>query len=107
MIRAAWRHHHRSAIPGVSWTLLTLEDLCEIVDGLGGVPLASIMGLMADDYSGWSCGAPDLILWRSASDEQVKAVEVKSTNDRLSDQQRAWLLALRDAGVQVAVCKVM
>jgi Fanconi-associated nuclease 1 len=37
----------------------------------------------------------------------VKCVEVKSANDRLSDQQRAWLLALRDAGVDVVVCKVM
>lgn len=108
MIRAAWHDHYGSAIYGVSWALLTLEDLCDVVDGLGSAPLASIMGLMADDYSGWRGGAPDLILWHPSSvGAQVKAVEVKSSNDRLSDQQRAWILALRDAGVKVSLCKVV
>ncbi len=52
-------------------------------------------------------GAPDLLLWRQSSvGPTVKAVEVKSKNDQLSDQQRAWLLALRDAGVNAAVCRV-
>ena len=65
------------------------------------------MGLIAEDTSGWTGGAPDLLLWRHSSCEpKVKAVEVKSKNDQLSDQQRAWLLALRDAGVTVAVCRV-
>ena len=90
------------------WILLSLDDLCDIVDGLGGSSLADIMGLLAEDFSSWSSGAPDLLLWqrRANSVIHVKAVEVKSANDRLSDQQRAWLLALRDAGVSVAVCRV-
>jgi hypothetical protein len=57
---------------------------------------------MAEDYGGWCGGAPDLLLWRpttAAAAAAVKAVEVKSRNDSLSDEQRAWLLVLRDAGV--------
>ena len=146
--------HYGAALRGVSWTLLTLEDLQNVADGLGGSALAHICALKAEDY-GWvamrclsfvylrirrvarsairlkkfclrstpthsnrvallrgawsSGGAPDLLLWRLATAEKgaaAKAVEVKSRNDTLSDQQRAWLLALRDAGVTVAVCKV-
>jgi Fanconi-associated nuclease 1 len=103
----AWLKYYGTAIHGVSWVILSLDELCDVILGLGGVPLAEVMGLIAEDTSGWTGGAPDLLLWRqSSSGPQVKAVEVKSKNDRLSDQQRAWLLALRDAGVPVAVCRV-
>jgi Fanconi-associated nuclease 1 len=108
IVRTMWHKFYGCAIQGVSWILLSLVDLCDIVDGLGGTSLADIMGLLAEDFSSWSSGAPDLLLWqrRANSAIYVKAVEVKSANDRLSDQQRAWLLALRDAGVSVAVCRV-
>lgn len=108
IVRTTWHKFYGCALQGVSWILLSLDDLCDIVDGLGGSSLADIMGLLAEDFSSWSSGAPDLLLWqrRSNSVIHVKAVEVKSANDRLSDQQRAWLLALRDAGVSVAVCRV-
>ena len=107
IVRDVWRRYYGTAIYGVSWVLLSLDELCNIILGLGGVALAEVMGLIAEDISGWTGGAPDLLLWRQSSSEpKVKAVEVKSKNDQLSDQQRAWLLALRDAGVTVAVCRV-
>ena len=107
IIRDVWRRYYGTAIYGVSWVLLSLDELCDIILGLGDVALAEVMGLIAEDTSGWTGGAPDLLLWRQSSCEpKVKAVEVKSKNDQLSDQQRAWLLALRDAGVTVAVCRV-
>jgi hypothetical protein len=34
-------------------------------------------------------------------------VEVKSSRDRLSDQQRAWIAALRSADLAVEVLKVL
>lgn len=37
---------------------------------------------------------------------EVKVVEVKSVTDQLSMVQRAWLSALRDAGVPATVCRV-
>ena len=111
-LSAAWREHRGAAIAGVSWTLMSLDDLCDVAEGIGRDALASMMGLLAEDRRGWVGGAPDLILWRrrgsgAGARAEVKCVEVKSANDRLSDQQRAWLLALRDAGVDVVVCKVM
>ena len=107
IVRDVWRRYYGTAIYGVSWVLLSLDELCDIILGLGGAALAEVMGLIAEDTSGWTGGAPDLLLWRHSSCEpKVKAVEVKSKNDQLSDQQRAWLLALRDAGVTVAVCLV-
>ena len=33
-------------------------------------------------------------------------MEVKGERDRLSDQQRLWLLALHESGVGVCVCHV-
>lgn len=131
LLTGAWMTHYGSALRGVSWTLLTLRDLRDVAEGLGGAALANVCALMAEDYGGWSGGAPDLLLWRPAAFSPApasaqalssfsreilseihaeaaaaKAVEVKSRNDTLSDQQRAWLLALRDAGVTVALCKV-
>lgn len=37
---------------------------------------------------------------------EVKVVEVKSVTDHVSMAQRAWLTALRDAGVKATVCRV-
>lgn len=129
IVRDIWGRYYGTAIHGVSWIILSLDELCEVIAGLGGTPLSEIMGLIAEDTSGCTFffflprlfalrltlsfiyqgtgGAPDLLLWRQSSvGPTVKAVEVKSKNDQLSDQQRAWLLALRDAGVNAAVCRV-
>ena len=111
LLTNAWMTHYGAALRDVSWTLLALQDLRDVAEGLGASSLADVCALKAEDYGGWSGGAPDLLLWRpadaaSATAAAAKAVEVKSRNDTLSDQQRAWLLALRDAGVAVAVCKV-
>jgi hypothetical protein len=131
LLTTAWTTHYGSFLRGVSWTLLTLQELRDVAEGLGGAALASVCALKAEDYGSWGGGMPDLLLWRpassipasprgevavigdqagggcgTASKAAAKAVEVKSRNDTLSDQQRAWLLALRDAGVSVAVCKV-
>jgi Fanconi-associated nuclease 1 len=38
---------------------------------------------------------------------QAKLVEVKGPRDRLSEQQRAWIVILLNAGLSVEVCKVL
>lgn len=48
---------------------------------------------------------PDLLLWRPAR-RDAKLAEVKGPRDRLSNQQRAWINALRDAGFHAEVLKV-
>lgn len=38
---------------------------------------------------------------------EAKVVEVKGPRDRLSEQQRAWIAVLLNAGLSVEVCKVL
>jgi fanconi-associated nuclease 1 len=45
--------------------------------------------VQAQDFEASGGGVPDLILW-SVEKEEVKFVEVKSTNDRLSETQKVW-----------------
>jgi hypothetical protein len=55
--------------------------------------------VQAQDFEASGGGVPDLILWSVEKDE-VKFVEVKSTNDRLSETQKVWFvlsLATTDA----------
>jgi hypothetical protein len=108
IITRSWSAHFDKKIPGVFWHLLRIEDICDILDGLGGLALSYMMKLLADDYGAWSIGAPDLLLWKKTNDfpAMVKFVEVKSSNDHLTEQQQAWFTALHDAGVDVAICKV-
>ena len=48
---------------------------------------------------------PDLLLWHEGR-RAAKLAEVKGPRDRLSDQQRAWMAALSDAGLEAVVLKV-
>lgn len=52
-----------------------------------------------------SGGLPDLFLW-SSSRQACKLAEVKGPNDRLSDQQRAWIVVLTEIGFDAEVFKV-
>jgi len=109
LIASAWGAHRGAWCRGVRWEAWALDDLLDIAACLGGVGLAVVCRLLAEDYSGWTGGAPDLLLWRPSSGPAPPAarlVEVKSANDKLSDAQRAWIGALLAAGVDVEVLKV-
>jgi hypothetical protein len=51
------------------------------------------MRYLAEDYWGRYLGWPDLVSWREDSNgpEDIAFVEVKSSNDKLSDYQRSWI----------------
>ncbi len=51
-------------------------------------------------------GVADVIGWNVTSGKWV-AVEIKTENDRLSDYQRDWLGALKEAGGEVYICRGM
>ncbi|KAL4865647.1 hypothetical protein BDV12DRAFT_174290 [Aspergillus spectabilis] len=87
---------------GIDWSF-PLEDLLEIVSCFKGHALAAICGVMAQEYQARGSGVPDLLLW-SVERNEVRFVEVKSVNDRLSDSQRLWIHVLLGAGVGVEVC---
>ncbi|GMH08971.1 hypothetical protein Nepgr_010811 [Nepenthes gracilis] len=104
----SWESHFGTACRGVNWEKHSLHELRAAIACIGGPCLASICRLLAQDYRSWSRGMPDLLLWRFHGDYkgEAKLVEVKGLRDRLSEQQRAWLLVLMDCGFSAEVCKV-
>ncbi|KAL0039350.1 hypothetical protein WJX79_004346 [Trebouxia sp. C0005] len=91
---------------GVNWDRHGLDDLDTIAKCVGGRGLAAVCRLLAEDFSGWAGGMPDLLLW-NVNTCKAKLSEVKGPRDRLSEQQRAWINALIDAEVDVEVLKVV
>ncbi|KAF3457092.1 hypothetical protein FNV43_RR01749 [Rhamnella rubrinervis] len=105
----SWESHLGTACRGVNWDRHTLPDLRAAVGCIGGPCLALLCQHLAQDYRSWSSGMPDLLLWRFHEEynkAEAKLVEVKGPRDRLSEQQRAWLLLLMDCGFDTEVCKV-
>ncbi|XP_030507003.2 fanconi-associated nuclease 1 homolog isoform X1 [Cannabis sativa] len=104
----SWELHTGTACRGVNWNRHTLSELRAAVVCIGGPCLALLCRHLAQDYQSWSRGMPDLLLWRFNGDftGEAKLVEVKGPRDKLSEQQRAWLLLLMDCGFNTEVCKV-
>ncbi|KAF7150610.1 hypothetical protein RHSIM_Rhsim02G0071300 [Rhododendron simsii] len=104
----SWETNLGTSCRGVNWDRHSLSELRAAVTCIGGPCLASFFRHLAQDYRSWSSGMPDLLLWRFHGDYrgEAKLVEVKGPNDRLSEQQRAWLLFLMDCGFNTEVCKV-
>ncbi|XP_028059433.1 fanconi-associated nuclease 1 homolog isoform X2 [Camellia sinensis] len=104
----SWESHLGTACRGVNWDRHSLSELRAAVTCIGGPCLASICRHLAQGYRSWSSGMPDLLLWRFHGDYsgEAKLVEVKGPRDRLSEQQRAWLLFLMDCGFNTEVCRV-
>ncbi|KAJ1697006.1 hypothetical protein LUZ63_005518 [Rhynchospora breviuscula] len=104
-----WELHYGELCRGVNWERHSLSDLRATVFCMKARSLASICHHLALDYRSWSSGMPDLLLWRFHANStcgEVKLVEVKGPRDRLSEQQRAWILVLMDCGFNAEVCKV-
>ncbi|KAG2255316.1 hypothetical protein Bca4012_092155 [Brassica carinata] len=105
----SYETHRGTACRGVAWERFSLEKLRAAVACVGGKCVASLCRYLAQDYRSWCSGMPDLLLWRfkeNGYEGEAKLVEVKSEKDRLSEQQRAWLLLLMDSGFNVEICKV-
>jgi hypothetical protein len=50
--------------------------------------LRAILKYLIEAYWNRYCGWPDLLIWRG---EEIRFVEVKSSNDKLSDDQKNWI----------------
>lgn len=50
---------------GVNWDRFGVDMLREVVICVGGAGLASVCQCLAEDYSGWMSGMPDLLLWHT------------------------------------------
>ncbi|EPE29599.1 hypothetical protein GLAREA_00759 [Glarea lozoyensis ATCC 20868] len=98
-----------TCVIGLRWDF-ELDDLLEIVACFPDEALAAVCKVMAQEYRVRGGGIPDLFIWKPATGEEkgeVRFVEVKSENDRLSDTQRLWIHVLTGAGVRVELCNAV
>jgi len=116
LLRAAWAHHGER-IRGVHWGRWSLGALEACVAGVGGRPLALILGRLA--HEGWSAatGLPDLVVlpgprcrlshgFPSRLGEGLVLVEVKGPHDTVRDAQAVWFDHLLRAGAQIELWRV-
>jgi hypothetical protein len=64
-----------------------------LIEVLGPQRVKRIMRYLAEDYWVRYLGWPDLVSWREGDSgpEGVAFIEVKSSNDKLSDDRRSWI----------------
>lgn len=101
-----WCEHYGTMARGINWGRHTLDELVELVECIGPDPLANLCTFFLHDFNQWSGGLPDLALWCTQPRKAAKLVEVKGPRDTLSQQQRAWFLALEACGISVEIAKV-
>lgn len=88
-------------IIGINWDIPETA-LRSIITGLDSF-LGPVLEHLRSNYRLYQSGFPDLTLWNH---KEVSFVEVKSTKDTLSDNQRCWLQFLLELGVRVEICRV-
>ncbi|KAG1207403.1 hypothetical protein G6F68_007571 [Rhizopus microsporus] len=89
---------------GVNWNY-ELEDILEIAECIGPMPLASLCKLLFEEYGQRQSGMPDLCCWNYEKKECLFS-EVKGPGDTLSETQKLWIDTLASVGIQVEVCFV-
>jgi VRR-NUC domain len=70
------------------------EDRARVmIDVLGAPQIKLLLRFLAEDYWRRYCGWPDLLTWRPTPTgaEDPALIEVKSSGDRLSEDQRTWI----------------
>ncbi|KAK6501825.1 hypothetical protein TWF481_009648 [Arthrobotrys musiformis] len=104
IVRDVWKREvdRQTCVIGLDWKF-DIDELCEVVECLGGETLSVICKVLCQEYQQRSSGMPDLFLW-DYEGKKAKFVEVKSENDRLSDTQRVWIDVLTGAGVETELC---
>ncbi|KAK6358549.1 hypothetical protein TWF730_007878 [Orbilia blumenaviensis] len=104
IVREVWKKEveRQTCVIGLDWGF-EINEVCEIVECLGGETLSVICKVLCQEYQQRSSGMPDLFLWDYGK-KKAKFAEVKSENDRLSDTQRVWIDVLTGAGVETELC---
>ncbi|PQE29694.1 coiled-coil domain-containing mtmr15 protein [Rutstroemia sp. NJR-2017a WRK4] len=134
IVKRVWEEHYerRTCVVGLRWEF-EVGDLLECVRCFGGEGLGRVMRVLVEEYGVRGGGVPDLVLWDGGEEreeveeegeekkgivklegggnkerkKEVRFVEVKSENDRLSDTQRLWIHVLMGAGIRVELCNVL
>ncbi|EFA78392.1 myotubularin related protein 15 [Heterostelium album PN500] len=102
-----WEKYHGRVVRCINWDKYSLEQLIDISDHVGGGLIGYCSKLITEDYTCFSHGMPDLLLWSRNPDDQleesyfIKFVEVKGAGDTLSNQQKVWIDMLLNFGCDV------
>ncbi|AHV94677.1 VRR-NUC domain-containing protein [Bordetella holmesii] len=91
--------------PFVQWGLLTPSLLDQALDGVPAADLRRLFERLLADPGAYRSGLPDLIcFWPGQG--RYELVEVKGSDDRLQDNQTAWLHYCARHGIATRVCYV-
>ncbi|KAI8910412.1 hypothetical protein EDD86DRAFT_205354 [Gorgonomyces haynaldii] len=96
---------YRNMVSVVHWDY-SKEDMEGVIYCLGDKRLADLMQVYVKDYMTRSGGLPDLCCWNQETRE-FKFIEVKSQNDRLSEEQRDWIETLQQLSIACEVLKII
>lgn len=116
-LRATWSARQGEAIAGVDWERFPLPLLVAVAADLGGVALAAVLELVAQDWRHASRGLPDLVVLAGPELRLPEAfpgrlpatalmAELKGPTDQLRDTQRLWLHRLLASGVKAELWQV-
>jgi hypothetical protein len=107
--------------PYVEWNsyVYNRDILIKIAVAFGPIKLVEIFKVILNQgLKAVKSGMPDLLLWNEkcktkykeqffyAEANSIKLVEVKSVNDKLSDNQKFWLKTFYDKGINVEVLHI-
>ncbi|KAI9642248.1 hypothetical protein NHQ30_009050 [Ciborinia camelliae] len=135
LIRGVWEREaeRKPCVVGLRWEF-DVCDLLQIVECFGGTGLGRVMRVMAEEYRVRGVKKEEEDKGKDVKEKEkekeekpkqqkvkrenerptqrqrrkeVRFVEVKSENDRLSDTQRMWIHVLMGAGIRVELCNVV
>ncbi|KAF7727731.1 hypothetical protein EC973_007190 [Apophysomyces ossiformis] len=87
---------------GVHWNY-EREDLINVAECIGPLPLSSLCKLLAEEFGHGHGGLPDLCCWNEA---EKQCMFVEGPGDKLSETQKLWIDTLTEIDIPVEVCYV-
>lgn len=103
-LRNSFARHQGMPCRSADWDRFSVDQLACSTKKLTPPQLCMLMRRLLEDFNNRRSGLPDLFLWRG---DTPLFVEVKATNERLSDGQIAWMSFLAgEVQVPVELCRV-
>lgn len=111
LIRRTWDAHEGESVAGLHWSLLTVDELLEVVAHVPPASLVAIMHQIAQGGARVSNGMPDIVVLPDPTTvyglpTDLAFIELKGPGDSLRDAQRWWLHRLQNAGLFAEIWSV-
>lgn len=111
LIRQTWDAHEGESVAGLHWSLLTVDELVEVVAHVPPPSLVAIMNQIAQGGARVANGMPDIVVLPGSATVYglttgLAFIELKGPGDSLRDAQRWWLHRLQNAGLFAEIWSV-